>query len=134
MNQISSIGVNPKDFINLLAARFYSQIVRPQFEYGLVINTFTSAQIIQLENTQKHCLRTIFGISLRSSINVVLYLVKLPTMKERINILQAQFLLRSLYLPDNSLLSHLLPHIKQHFGRPQWHKLPKQCYGSVVHG
>ncbi|KAG0745889.1 hypothetical protein G6F57_008488 [Rhizopus arrhizus] len=73
-----------------------------QFEYGLAINTFTSAQIIQFENTQKYCLRTIFVGSSRSSVNIMLQV-----------------------LPDGTLLSHPLPHIKLHFGRFKWHKLSK---------
>lgn len=64
-----------------------------QFEYGLAVNIFISSQIIQFENTQEYCLRSIFGDSWRSLVNNMLQLVKLPTMKERINILQAQSLL-----------------------------------------
>jgi hypothetical protein len=89
MNQFSSIGVNPKDFSRLPAARFYSQMMRSQSEYGLAINTFTSAQSIQRENTQKHCLRTIFGGSSYSFVNIIMDLINPPTMKERINILKA---------------------------------------------
>jgi hypothetical protein len=100
MNQLSSIGVNHKDFSQRLITRFYLQMVRSQFEYGLAINIFTSAQIIKFENDQKHCLRTIFGGSSRSSVDMMLHLVRLPTMKKRINTLRTQFLLRSLYLPE----------------------------------
>ncbi|KAG1178107.1 hypothetical protein G6F70_007913 [Rhizopus microsporus] len=42
----------------------------------------------------------------------MLQLTKLPTMTERVHILQAQFLLRSLSLPDDTLLACLLPHIR----------------------
>ncbi|KAG1519959.1 hypothetical protein G6F51_014755 [Rhizopus arrhizus] len=88
MNQFSSINVNPKDFSRLPAARFYLQMMRSQSEYGLAINTFTSAQAIQRENTQKHCLRTIFGGSSYSFVNIIMDLINPLTMKERINILK----------------------------------------------
>jgi hypothetical protein len=38
MNQMTSIGVNSTGFDNLTSTRFYSQIVRPQLEYGLAIS------------------------------------------------------------------------------------------------
>ena len=100
MNQPSSIGVNHKGFSQHLIARFHLQMVRSQFEYGLTINIFTSARIIKFENDQKHCLRTILGGSSRSSVNMMLHLVRLPIMKKRINTLRTQFLLCSLYLPE----------------------------------
>lgn len=39
-------------------------------------------------------------------------LLRLPTIKERINIPQAQFLFRSFTLPKDTLLTKLMPHIQ----------------------
>lgn len=52
----------------------------------------------------------------------MLHLANLPTMTERLNILQAQFLFRSLYVPNDSFLGYLLPSI-QHARGYQWHAL-----------
>ncbi|EIE83594.1 hypothetical protein RO3G_08299 [Rhizopus delemar RA 99-880] len=125
MNQLSSIGINPKGFSPLLATRFYTQIVRAQLEYGLAINKITSLLAKKLEDAQNICLRRIFGGSSRSSVKVMLHLTKLPTMQERIYILQAQFLLRSLTLPDDTLLTCLLPHIRRSDSHSCWYKLSK---------
>lgn len=51
----------------------------------------------------------IYGAHNRSSTKMMLHLANLPTMIERVNILQAQFLFRFLYVPDDSLLVYLLP-------------------------
>ncbi|KAG1539847.1 hypothetical protein G6F47_007244 [Rhizopus delemar] len=125
MNQLSSIGINPKGFSPLLATRFYIQIVRAQLEYGLAINKITSLLAKKLEDAQNICLRRIFGGSSRSSVKVMLHLTKLPTMQERTYILQAQFLLRSLTLPDDTLLTCLLPHIRRSDSHSCWYKLSK---------
>jgi hypothetical protein len=125
MNQLSSIGINPKGFSPLLATRFYTQIVRAQLEYGLAINKITSLLAKKLEDAQNICLRRIFGGSSRSSVKVMLHLTKLPTMQERTYILQSQFLLRSLTLPDDTLLTCLLPHIRRSDSHSCWYKLSK---------
>ena len=52
------------------------------------------------------------------------HLTKLPIMKERVAIQQAQFLFRLLSLPENTLLYHLMPHI-QHTRGHQWYRLSK---------
>jgi hypothetical protein len=112
MNQLSTIGLNSKGFSQLLATCFYKQIVRTQLDYGLAINKIPSYQLDKLEHAQNTCPRRIFGGSSRSSINVMLQLTKFRTIKERTYILQAQFLLRTLSLPDDALLTWLLPYIR----------------------
>lgn len=125
MNQLTMIGLNPNGFGQLIATRFYKQIVRAQLEYGLAISKVTSLLSDKLEDAQNICLRSIFGGSSRSSIKVMLHLAKLPTMTERIHILQAQFLLRSLSLPDDTLLANLLPHIRLPKSHSQWYAISK---------
>ncbi|KAG1314259.1 hypothetical protein G6F62_007185 [Rhizopus arrhizus] len=53
-----------------------------------------------MDACQTQCIRRIFSGGSRSPIKVMLHLVNLPTMKERVHILQAKFLLRSVYSPD----------------------------------
>ncbi|KAG0822627.1 hypothetical protein G6F18_011706 [Rhizopus arrhizus] len=113
MNQLSAIGVHPKDFSPLLSTRFYSHIGRAQLEYGLAITKITTFLSKQLEDAQNVCLRWIFGGSHTTSTAVMLHMSKLPTMQERTYALQSQFLLRSLTLPEDALLHHLLRHIRQ---------------------
>ncbi|KAG1396711.1 hypothetical protein G6F60_009458 [Rhizopus arrhizus] len=50
---------------------------------------------------------------------------KQPTMQELAYALQSQFLLRSLTLPEDALLHHLLPHNRQPRSHSQWYKLSR---------
>ncbi|KAG1540170.1 hypothetical protein G6F49_012192 [Rhizopus delemar] len=124
MNMLSSIGVNPSGFSKLLCTRFYAHIVRPQLEYGLAINRFTVHQLHALEEAQNSCIRKIYGARGKASTKVMLHMSKLPLMSERVSILQAQFLLRSLYLPEDALLHRLLPYVQYTKGH-QWYLLSR---------
>lgn len=93
-------------------------------EYGLTINLFSNFQLQTLEYTQNRCITMIYGTRNRSSIKLMLHLVNLPTMNERVCILQAQFLFCSLNVPDNSLLDYLLPYV-QHLQGYQWPNFTK---------
>lgn len=90
---------------------------------------FTSAQIIQLENVEnpkKQWIWTIFDVSSHFFfVNTMLRLMKRPVMTEQISILQAPFIFSSLYLPDYTLLFHLLSHIKSNSDQSQWHRWSK---------
>ncbi|KAL1929636.1 hypothetical protein VTP01DRAFT_1774 [Rhizomucor pusillus] len=124
MNFLNSIGVNLSGFSKLLSSRFYAHIVRPQLEYGLAINTFCNSELKQLEDTQNKCMRKIYGTHDRSSPKVILHIANLPTMVERVHILQAQFLFHSLTASEDTLLGYLLPHVKHRSNR-QWTTLSK---------
>ncbi|KAG0756959.1 hypothetical protein G6F29_009848 [Rhizopus arrhizus] len=88
------------------------------------MDALSSIGLKTLEEAQNKCIRKIYGASEKISTKVMLHLAKLPTMKERIVILQAQFLFRSLSLPEGTLLYFLMPHI--HYTRDhQWYRLSK---------
>lgn len=53
----------------------------------------------------------------------MLHLVNQPIMKHRVHILQAKFLLRTLVLPDDTLLSRLFPYLRTSASHSQWYKL-----------
>ncbi|KAG1179024.1 hypothetical protein G6F70_004398 [Rhizopus microsporus] len=125
MNQLSAIGVHPKDFSPLLDIRFYSHIVRAQLEYGLTITRITTFLSKQSEDVQNAYLRQIFGGSHTSATTVMLHMSKLPTMQERVYAMRSQFLLRSLTLPEDALLHHLLPLIRQPRSHSQWYRLSR---------
>ncbi|KAG1142020.1 hypothetical protein G6F38_008019 [Rhizopus arrhizus] len=74
MNQMTAIGVNSTGFEKLTSTRFYSQIVRPQLEYGLAISAVKCRELQKIESCQNQCLRRIFGGTSRSSIKVMLHL------------------------------------------------------------
>ncbi|KAG1052342.1 hypothetical protein G6F43_005515 [Rhizopus delemar] len=112
MNVLKSIGINPSGFSRLLSTRFYAHIVRPQLEYGLAINRFTNTQLKSIEDAQDTCIRKIYGA-------------------HRVHILQAQFLYRSLRLPDDALLCRLLPHIR-HIRGHQWFLLFKAPLWQIL--
>ena len=67
----------------------------------------------------------------RASTKVMRHLSRLPTMKERINILQAQFLFRSFTLPEYVLLTKLMPYI-QHDRHQQQYKLSKSSLWKSI--
>ncbi|EIE92465.1 hypothetical protein RO3G_16987 [Rhizopus delemar RA 99-880] len=124
MNVLNSIGINPSGFSRLLSTRFSAHIVRPQLEYGLAINRFNNTQLKSIEDVQDTCLRKIYGAREKTFTKVMPHLAKLPLMADRVHILQAQFLYRSLRLPDDALLCRLLPHIR-HIRGHQWFLLSK---------
>ncbi|KAG2197298.1 hypothetical protein INT46_001805 [Mucor plumbeus] len=84
MNQLAAIGLNSKDFPPLLACRFYSQIVRAQLDYGLAISPITAKLIQRLVTFQNSCIRRIFGGHARSSVQLMLHLANLPSMRTRV--------------------------------------------------
>ncbi|KAG1042623.1 hypothetical protein G6F43_011851 [Rhizopus delemar] len=93
-------------------------------EYGLAINRFTNTQLKFIADAQDTCIRKMYGARGKTSTKVMLHLAKLPLMADRVHILQAQFLSRSLHLPDDALLCRLLPHIR-HIRGHQWLLLSK---------
>ena len=95
MNQLTAIGLNSKGLPPLLACRFYSQIVRAQLGYGLAISPITAKLIQKLDTFQNSCIRRIFGGHARSSVQLMLHLVNLPSMRTRV---AAQYLFRSTHL------------------------------------
>ncbi|KAG1047020.1 hypothetical protein G6F43_010511 [Rhizopus delemar] len=62
MNEMAMIGVNPAGFDRLLSVRFYTQIVRPQLEYGLANSMMRYREFQTIESCQNQCLRRIFGV------------------------------------------------------------------------
>lgn len=89
LNQLTAIGLNSKGFPPLLASRFYSQMVQSQLDYGLAISPLSNNLIHQLDAFQNQCIRRIFGGHSKSSAQVMLHLVNLPSMRSRVAILQA---------------------------------------------
>jgi hypothetical protein len=112
MNVLSSIGADPSDFSDPLSTRFYTYIVHPKLEYGQAINHFTRSQLHALDEAQSTCIGRIYGTLGKTSTKVMLHLSRLPFMSERVSILQVKFLFHSLYIPEDMLLSRLLPYIQ----------------------
>ncbi|KAI8646105.1 hypothetical protein BD408DRAFT_474100 [Parasitella parasitica] len=123
MNQIAAIGVNSKGFNRLLSVRFYVQMIRSQMEYGLAISARNLGHFKKLEACQNECIRRILGGSIKSSTKVMLHLVQQPSMTNRSRTLQTKYSIRSLDLPDDTLLQLLLPHIQTSASRSNWYKL-----------
>ncbi|KAG1144773.1 hypothetical protein G6F37_004758 [Rhizopus arrhizus] len=55
----------------------------------------------------------------------MLHLINQPTMKERVHLLQAKFLMRSITAPEDTLLYQFLPYLRLSTIRSQWYKLSK---------
>ncbi|KAI9488974.1 hypothetical protein BDB00DRAFT_771599, partial [Zychaea mexicana] len=133
LNCLISLGLSPTGFTRLLAARIYGQFIRPQMEYGLAIQKPLQKHIKLLEDAQSACLRRFYGSSNRtSSTKVMQHLVNIPPMKLRVAVLQAKLLNRSHWLPDDALLSKLVPRFSvvstsryRHLQRTAlWQRLP----------
>ncbi|KAI9274767.1 hypothetical protein BDA99DRAFT_533378 [Phascolomyces articulosus] len=134
-NCLNALGLSPTGFTRLLATHIYAQFIRPQMEYGLAIQKTQQKHTKLLENTQSSCLRRIYGSNnQRASTKVMQHLINIPSMKIRVFILQAKFLNRTRWLPEDTLLSSLLPIIDtistSRFGQLKktalWKSLPPQ--------
>ncbi|KAI9488546.1 hypothetical protein BDB00DRAFT_772278, partial [Zychaea mexicana] len=68
-------------------------------------------QLKEINRTQNKCLRKIYGAHPSSETKVMRHLARLPSMQRRTSILQAKFLYRAQYLPDDALLTHLRPYL-----------------------
>ncbi|KAG1372010.1 hypothetical protein G6F61_011428 [Rhizopus arrhizus] len=83
------------------------------------------------------CIRRIFGDGAWSSYKVMLHFINQTTMKERVHLLQAKFLMRSIIAPKDTLSYQFLPYLRLSTIRPQWCKLSKtpvwkQCAAANV--
>ncbi|KAG1546448.1 hypothetical protein G6F49_010495 [Rhizopus delemar] len=95
-------------------------------------NPLATMNLKSIEDVQDTCIREIYGARGKTSTKVMLHLAKLSLMADRVHILQAQFLYRSLHLPEDALLCQLLSHtrhIRGHqwsllFKTPLWQSLP----------
>ncbi|KAI9482999.1 MAG: hypothetical protein EXX96DRAFT_631177, partial [Benjaminiella poitrasii] len=87
----------------------------------------------KLEDAQNQCIRRVFGGSAHSSIQVIIHLTLLPSTEEIFHILLAKSLLHFLSLPDNSLFTKLLPHIRISSNRSQWYTLSKTPLWKTCH-
>ncbi|CEP13088.1 hypothetical protein [Parasitella parasitica] len=130
MNQLAAIGLNSNGFPSLLACRFYSQMIRSQLDYGLAISPINNKLIQQLDVFRNQCIRRIFDGHSKSSAQVMLHMVNLPYMRTRVATLQAPYLFRSSYLPDDTLLAHLLSYTQSPSSRSHWCKLANTVYDS----
>ncbi|CEG74667.1 hypothetical protein RMATCC62417_09838 [Rhizopus microsporus] len=131
IRQLITLGVNKNGLGYLLSTRFYAQIVRPQLEYGLAITTFNLREIQSLENYQNQCIRQIFSGRLSTSTKIMLHLTNLPNTKDRISILQAQFLFKASFLPVDALLTKLLPYIQSQ-RISKWFQLSKSSLWTSI--
>ncbi|KAI7904278.1 uncharacterized protein BX663DRAFT_504551 [Cokeromyces recurvatus] len=53
----------------------------------------------------------------------MLHITIQPSMKDRLIILQAKYIIRTLQLPDDTLIQKLLPLLQTSASRSQWYKL-----------
>ncbi|KAG1178466.1 hypothetical protein G6F70_001353 [Rhizopus microsporus] len=84
IKNLSSVGVNPSGFSNLLCTMFYAHIAQPQLEYGLAINRFMVSQLHALEEIQNNYIKKIYGAQGKASTKVMLHIPKLFLMSERV--------------------------------------------------
>lgn len=117
------LGLNPHGLPPKLQIALYKQFIRPTMEYGLAITKTTKRQLTPLQQTQQQALRRMFGGHSTSETAVIQHLSALPTMFTRSTILQAKFIHRSAYLPDDALLTLLLPRLNS--PRSPWSALLK---------
>lgn len=111
MNILHSIGTNSTGFDKHLSLKFYKSFIRPIFEYGLSIISTNAETFRILENAQHNCIRQIMGGHKTSSTNVIRHMNKIPELAQRKEILCAKNILRSQYVPEDSLLALFIQQI-----------------------
>ena len=121
MRVLNNIGLTPSGFSRILPSQLYAQFIRPKLEYGLDILTFTAPQLANIEKAQNQCIRMIYGAHSKSETKIMRHLTKLPRMSERIATLQVKFVYRARFLPDDALLTQLLPGLEAQ-KRSYWSK------------
>jgi hypothetical protein len=104
MALLNSVGVNRNGFSLLLCSRLYTAFIRPKFEYGLAISRLSASDFKALDNLQNRLVGMFVG---SKWFNVAKHLTCLPNMKHRYNVLVTKYVLRSQWLPDDSLVSML---------------------------
>ncbi|CAO3607923.1 unnamed protein product [Cunninghamella echinulata] len=139
---LTSIGFNGGGFSKLTCSRIYQQFIRSQLEYGLAIITFNKYQIKKMEDTQNKCIRQIYSANSRSSTIVMKHLARLPSMHERIEILQMKYLDRVKYQPENSLLNIIITILSTSTPTPStkdiykkhslWNQLKNQSFYDTI--
>ena len=75
----------------------------------LAISRLTQDDYKILQETQNSCLRKIYGTKTNQSMATIHHLAKLEYVAERVTILQAKFILRSYYMPDDAVFPTLIP-------------------------
>lgn len=101
MALLTSVGVNRNGFSLLFCSRLYSCFIRPKFEYGLAVSKFTAPQIKALERLQDKLVSMFLG---SKHTKVAKHITCIPAVIHRYNCLVTKFVLRSRYLPNDSLL------------------------------
>lgn len=109
MRALHSVGLHAAGFSRLLSARLYAVFIRPKFEYGLSVSRLLQKHNKALDRSQNQCLRLAFGGHPKSSTAVYKHMTGLPSMKERVSILVFKMAFRFQSLPDDTLVSQLLP-------------------------
>ena len=107
MSTLHALGASRSGFSLLLSARLYAQFIRPKFEYGLAISILKKTDLASLERLQDRCFRIIMGGHRTSSMAALRYMLNIPPMIHRFNILTTQFCIRARFLPDDCLLTLL---------------------------
>lgn len=110
-NTLQPIGPRTPSFSRLTASRLYSTFIRPCFEYGLAICTFSVKERETLEKGQDQCLRIAFGGHRKASTAVFKHMTNLPSLTERAHILGFKYILRGQYLESDTLLGSLLHYL-----------------------
>jgi hypothetical protein len=101
MALLNSIGVNRNGFSLLFCSKLYSCFIRPKFEYGFSISRFRATDIKALEKLQNKLVAMFLG---SKHTTVAKHISCIPGMIHRYNSLVTKFVLRSRYLPEDSLV------------------------------
>ncbi|KAI7858777.1 hypothetical protein BDC45DRAFT_413535, partial [Circinella umbellata] len=132
MRILSSIGLNATGLSRLLSTQLYAQFIRTKLEYGVAITSFTKTALKQIEQAQNKCIRMIYGAHKNSETKVMRHITNLPSMNERVNILQAKYIYRAKFLPEDTLFIQLLPNFNQQPSNSQWIALCKSIIWQLI--
>lgn len=101
MALLTSIGVNRNGFSLLFCSQLYKCFIRPKLEYGLAISKFPATVKNKLEKLQDKLVSMFLG---SAHTTVAKHITCTPAMFHRYNSLVSKYVLRTSYLPEDSLV------------------------------
>lgn len=101
MALLTSVGVNRNGFSLLLCARLYKTFIRPKLEYGLAIAKLTAPELKKIERAQNKLVGMFIGSNQTTAAK---HITCIPAMSHRHDVLVTRYVLRTRFLPDDSLV------------------------------
>ena len=101
MGLLTSVGLHRNGYSLLLCARLYKTFIRPKLEYGLAISRLSASEVRKLDSAQDSLVAMFLGSTRTAAAK---HMTCIPLMFHRHDTLVSRYVLRSRYLPEDSLV------------------------------